>query len=134
MVVLFLSVMSKCLWCHTDNVNIRVSSCVFELPNIFVDQGQFSDPDFIIGTHQRKKFQFADKYIITADMKVDRHHCLYHSVMIFSITVSWLILIKISLCEINEIFVQITDKIYLHHMEAVCTSTHSNIFVVDEFF
>ena len=25
-------------------------------PNIFVDQGQFSDPDFISGTHQREKF------------------------------------------------------------------------------
>ena len=29
--------------------------------NIFVDQGQFSDPDFISGTHQREKVQFADK-------------------------------------------------------------------------
>jgi hypothetical protein len=24
-------------------------------PNIFVDQGQFSDPDFISGTHQMEK-------------------------------------------------------------------------------
>jgi uncharacterized protein YqiB (DUF1249 family) len=30
-------------------------------PNIFVDQGQFSDPDFISGTHQRENVQFADK-------------------------------------------------------------------------
>jgi hypothetical protein len=30
-------------------------------PNIFVDQGQFSDPDFISGTHQRKNVKFADK-------------------------------------------------------------------------
>jgi hypothetical protein len=26
-----------------------------------VDQGQFIDPDFISGTHQRKNVQFADK-------------------------------------------------------------------------
>ena len=26
-------------------------------PNIFVDQGQFSDPDFISGTHQRGNVQ-----------------------------------------------------------------------------
>jgi len=25
-----------------------------------VDQGQFSDPDFISGTHQREHVQFAD--------------------------------------------------------------------------
>ena len=29
--------------------------------NIFVDQGQFSDPEFISGTHQREKVQFANK-------------------------------------------------------------------------
>jgi hypothetical protein len=26
-----------------------------------VDQGQFSDPDFISGTHERENVQFADK-------------------------------------------------------------------------
>jgi hypothetical protein len=31
-------------------------------PNILVDQGQFSDPDFISGTYQRENVQFADKY------------------------------------------------------------------------
>jgi hypothetical protein len=31
--------------------------------NIFVDQGQFSNPDFISGTHQRENVQFANKYI-----------------------------------------------------------------------
>ena len=30
-------------------------------PNIFVEQGQFSDPDFICDTHQRENVQFADK-------------------------------------------------------------------------
>jgi hypothetical protein len=30
---------------------MRVMIC----PNIFVDQGQFSDPDFISGTHQMEK-------------------------------------------------------------------------------
>ena len=29
-------------------------------PNIFVDQGQFSDLDFISGTHQRENVQFAN--------------------------------------------------------------------------
>ena len=29
--------------------------------NIFVDQGQFSDQDFISKTHQRENIQFADK-------------------------------------------------------------------------
>jgi hypothetical protein len=28
-----------------------------------VDQGQFSDPDFISGTHQKENVQFADKDI-----------------------------------------------------------------------
>ena len=36
---------------------MRVTNC----PNIFVDQGQFSDPDFISGTHQRENVQFVDK-------------------------------------------------------------------------
>ena len=36
---------------------------VANLPNIFVDQGQFSDPDFISGTHQRENVQFADKHV-----------------------------------------------------------------------
>ena len=30
-------------------------------PNILVDQGPFSDPDFISGTHQSENVQFADK-------------------------------------------------------------------------
>jgi len=29
--------------------------------HIFVDQGQFSDPDLISSTHQRENVQFADK-------------------------------------------------------------------------
>ena len=32
-------------------------------PNIFVEQGQSSDPDFISGTHQRENVQIANKYI-----------------------------------------------------------------------
>ena len=31
-------------------------------PNIFMDQGQFSDPDFIIATRQRENVQFVNKY------------------------------------------------------------------------
>jgi hypothetical protein len=40
-------------------------------PNIFVDQGHFSDSDFISGTHQRENVQFADNYRITAVLKVE---------------------------------------------------------------
>jgi hypothetical protein len=32
---------------------------VTDWPNIFVDQGQFSDPDFISSTHQRENVQLA---------------------------------------------------------------------------
>jgi hypothetical protein len=44
-------------------------------PNIFVDQGHFSDPDFISRTHQRENVQFADKsiYISTTPMVVLAH-------------------------------------------------------------
>jgi hypothetical protein len=35
---------------------------VMNRPNIFVDQGQFSDPDFISGTHQRGNVKFANNY------------------------------------------------------------------------
>ena len=35
-------------------------------PNIFVDQGQFSDPDLISGTHQRENVQFATKHTCIA--------------------------------------------------------------------
>jgi hypothetical protein len=32
-------------------------------PNVFVDQGQFSDPDFINATYIRENVQFANKLI-----------------------------------------------------------------------
>ena len=32
-------------------------------PNIFVNQGQYSEPEFISGTHQRENVQFADTFI-----------------------------------------------------------------------
>ena len=42
------------------------SSCFLRMrvtnwPNVFVDQGQFSDPDFISGTHQRENVKFVNK-------------------------------------------------------------------------
>jgi hypothetical protein len=48
------------------NLYMRVTNW----PNIFVDQGHFSDPDFISRTHQRENVQFADKsiYISTTPM------------------------------------------------------------------
>jgi hypothetical protein len=33
---------------------------VTTLPNNNADQGQFSEPDFISGTHQKENVQFAD--------------------------------------------------------------------------
>jgi hypothetical protein len=36
---------------------------VTDSPNVFVDQGQFSDPDFINATHIRENVQFANKLI-----------------------------------------------------------------------
>ena len=51
-------------WCHgvfyvrlTDKLSMRVTNW----PNIFVDQGQFTDSDFISGTHQMENGQFANK-------------------------------------------------------------------------
>jgi uncharacterized membrane protein YkvI len=38
-----------------------------------VDQGQFSDPDFISGTHQREIVQFADKYGVIVAIEI----CLF---------------------------------------------------------
>ena len=37
-------------------LHMQAANC----PNIFVDQGRFSDPDFISGTHQRENVQFTD--------------------------------------------------------------------------
>ena len=48
------------IMCFTSDwpINLRVTIW----PNIFVDQGQFSDPDLISGIHQRENIQFADKF------------------------------------------------------------------------
>ena len=45
-------------------------SQVMNWPNIFVDQGQFNDPDFIRDTNQRGHVQFADKNV---DVKFSSH-------------------------------------------------------------
>jgi hypothetical protein len=47
--------------CFTSDWPINLRMRVTNWPNIFVDQGQFSDLDFISGTHQRENVQFADK-------------------------------------------------------------------------
>jgi hypothetical protein len=47
--------------CFTSDGPINLCIRATNWPNIFVDQGQFSDSDFIIGTHQKKNAQFADK-------------------------------------------------------------------------
>ena len=62
--LLILSVMSKCVWSHSQiifNISQFLSMWVTNWPNIFVDQGQFSDPDFISDTHQIENVKFADK-------------------------------------------------------------------------
>ena len=51
----------------TDNFQSQfLHMRVTNWPNIFVDQGEFSDPDFISGTNQRENVQFADKCGITS--------------------------------------------------------------------
>ena len=55
----------------TDNFQYQsqfLSVRVTNWPNIFVDQGQFSDPDFISGTHQRENVQFANN--LTYDVEI----------------------------------------------------------------
>jgi hypothetical protein len=57
-VIVFISDFIMCFTSHWPiNLLIRVTNW----PNIFVNQGQFSDPDFINVTHQRENAQFADK-------------------------------------------------------------------------
>jgi len=45
--------------CFTSDWPINLHLQVTNWPYIFVDQSQFSDPDFISGTHQRENVQFA---------------------------------------------------------------------------
>ena len=47
--------------CFTSDWPINLHMRIMNWPNIFVDQGEFNDPDFINGTHQRENVQFADK-------------------------------------------------------------------------
>ena len=51
------------IMCFTSDWSTNLSIRVTNWPNIFVDQGQFSDPDFISGTNERENVQFADKHI-----------------------------------------------------------------------
>jgi len=58
--------------CLTSDWPINLHMPVTNWPNIFVDQSQFSDPDFISGTHQRENVQFANKsgllYLLMQDL------------------------------------------------------------------
>jgi hypothetical protein len=47
--------------CFTSDWLITWRMRITNWPNIFVDQGQFCDPDFISDTHQWENVQFADK-------------------------------------------------------------------------
>ena len=47
--------------CFTSDWPINLCTRVKNWPNIFVDQSQFSDSDFINGIHQRENVQFTDK-------------------------------------------------------------------------
>jgi len=47
----------------TSDWLINLCMRVTNWPNIFVDQGQFIDPDFISGTHQRENFQLPDSCV-----------------------------------------------------------------------
>ena len=53
------------IMCLTSDWQINLHLRVTNWPNIFVDQGQLSDPDFISGTHQRENVQFANKIKIS---------------------------------------------------------------------
>ena len=64
-VIVFMGDVKMCLtshWLIIFNISQFLHMQVTNWPNIFMDQGQFSDPDFIIGTRQRENVQFADKY------------------------------------------------------------------------
>jgi hypothetical protein len=49
------------IMCFMSVWPINLHMWVMNWSNIFLDQGQFSDPDFISGTHQRENVKFADK-------------------------------------------------------------------------
>jgi hypothetical protein len=51
------------IMCFTSDWQINLGMRVTNWPNIFVDQGQFSEPDYISGIHLRENVQFADKPI-----------------------------------------------------------------------
>ena len=51
------------IMCFTSDWQINLGMQVTNWPSIFVDQGHFSDPDFISGTHQRKNVQFVDNIL-----------------------------------------------------------------------
>ena len=46
--------------CFTSDWPINLCMRVTNWPTTFMNQGQFSDPDFISGTHQRENVQFAN--------------------------------------------------------------------------
>ena len=47
------------IMCFTSDCAINLCMRGTDWPNSFVDQGQFSDPDFTSGTHQRENVQVA---------------------------------------------------------------------------
>ena len=52
---------SDVIMCFTSDWPINLCTRVKNWPNIFVNQSQFSDSDFINGIHQRENVQFTDK-------------------------------------------------------------------------
>ena len=58
------------IMCSTPDWLINLRMRVINWPNIFIDQGRFSDPDFISGTHQRENVKFDDnsKYFLYLDV------------------------------------------------------------------
>ena len=64
--IIFIGDLKTCLTSHWPiifNISQFLRMRVKTWPNIFVDQGQFSEPDYISGTHLRENVQFADKPI-----------------------------------------------------------------------
>ena len=65
LLLLTISLGDKCdvIMCFTSDWPINWRMRVTNWPNIFVHQGQFSDPDLISCTHQRVNVPFADELI-----------------------------------------------------------------------
>ena len=66
---------SDVIMCFTSDWPINLCTRVKNWPNIFVNQSQFSDSDFVNGIHQRENVQFTDKE--TFFVMVPSYYCKF---------------------------------------------------------